>query len=595
MRAARSRRTSPWRRAASFAVAAVVLGGCGERRTTEPPPPPDTQAPTTPGDVQATATSGTRIQVTWQRATDDMAVTGYRVSRDGTLLRAVRDTTTVDSLLQPSVRHCYTVAAYDSAGNVSPPSAPSCATPIHPPPTAALTVPAGALAGATLTVDASASRAAEGAIVSYAFDFGDGSAPTVQAAASVEHRYDSIGTFTVTVLVTDDLGGSSGAADTTTIGLVVGAAVNVSRTPWISQSAASSLEPGGAIDVAWEDHGTDLMFARSTDGGATFSTPTYVVDPHGYWGADNDFSSGQARVRAAGGTLHVAWTLFDTYYGGAEIVHVRSTDGGTAFTDPVVVSTVDSLNSYASSLAADGDGSVFIAWADANLAGTGGSGIRHARSTDDGATFSAPRTLVLSGEAVCPDVAGSSATIGIGWTQGPFGTEQILFARSTDGAQTFGAPLAVDGVADKSWCPHLAGDAAGTIYAAWEEGAVLDRRILFAASSDGGVTFGAPVTLSAPGHDATCPSLAAGAGGHVYVSWTLMASPGVAGESYLVASSDGGGTFGPSLRVPDATPNPACVGLLALAADRLGLTWHAPPDVASQPEIFFAVAQLSVP
>ena len=591
----------PWlspslRRAASGALVAAALGGCGgDHRVTEPPPPPDTQAPTTPGAVQATTDGGTRIRVAWQRATDDVAVTGYRVARDGALLRTVHDTATVDSLLRPSFQHCYTVAAYDSAGNVSAPSAPSCATPIHPPPVAALAVAASAPAGATLTLEAGASRAAEGALVSYSFDFGDGSPPAVQASASAQHQYRTAGTFAVSVVVTDDLGGSDRAADTTTIGLVVGPAVNVSRTQWMSQGASPSLEAGGAIDVAWEDHGSNLMFARSTDGGATFSTPAYVIDPDGPWGAADDFSSGQARVVAAGGTIHIAWTLFDTYFGGAEIVHVRSTDGGATFSGPVVVSTVDSLNSYGSAMAADGDGTVFVIWADANLAGTGGSGIRYARSADDGAAFAGPATLVLSGEAVCPDVVGSSSAIGVAWTQGPFGTEQILFARSADGAQTFGTPLAVDGVAEKSWCPHLARDPAGAIVAAWEEGAVLSRRVLFAASTDGGASFGAPATLAVPGLEGTCPSVAVGAAGRVFVSWYAAASPSSPGDSYLVTSADGGRTFSPPLRVAAGAPGPMCVGLVALAADRVGLTWNTLPDAAMRSDVFFAVAQLSVP
>ena len=49
--------------------------------TPVPPPGPDTQAPTVPGNLTATAVSGSQIDLGWTAATDNVAVTEYRVER----------------------------------------------------------------------------------------------------------------------------------------------------------------------------------------------------------------------------------------------------------------------------------------------------------------------------------------------------------------------------------------------------------------------------------------------------------------------------------------------------------------------------------
>ena len=54
--------------------------------------------------------------------------------------------------------------------------------------------------------DGSASYDPDGPIVSYAWDFGDGKSAS---EASVKHTYTAVGTYTVTLTVTDDLGAAA--------------------------------------------------------------------------------------------------------------------------------------------------------------------------------------------------------------------------------------------------------------------------------------------------------------------------------------------------------------------------------------------------
>lgn len=85
-------------------------------------PPPDTTAPTPPTNLRSTS-ANTAITLSWTASTDDVAVMGYTVYRDGTKLRTTTSTTITDTGLARRTRYSYMVEAYDGAGNRSSPSA----------------------------------------------------------------------------------------------------------------------------------------------------------------------------------------------------------------------------------------------------------------------------------------------------------------------------------------------------------------------------------------------------------------------------------------------------------------------------------------
>lgn len=82
----------------------------------------DTQAPTTPAGLSASAASSSQINLSWTASTDNVAVAGYRIFRNGstTPLASVTTTTYQDTGVAASTSYSYTVAAFDAAGNVSP-------------------------------------------------------------------------------------------------------------------------------------------------------------------------------------------------------------------------------------------------------------------------------------------------------------------------------------------------------------------------------------------------------------------------------------------------------------------------------------------
>ncbi len=89
----------------------------------------DTQAPSVPTNLNATAVSGSQIDLTWTASTDDVGVTGYTIFRDGApIVPNVTTTTFQDTGLNSSTPYTYTVLAFDAAGNNSAQSAEDSAT-----------------------------------------------------------------------------------------------------------------------------------------------------------------------------------------------------------------------------------------------------------------------------------------------------------------------------------------------------------------------------------------------------------------------------------------------------------------------------------
>ncbi|MFM7063930.1 MAG: PKD domain-containing protein [Actinomycetes bacterium] len=124
--------------------------------------------------------------------------------------------------------------------------------------------------------DASASSDADGTVASYDWTFGDGSAGT---GVTTSHTYDAIGTYTVTLFVTDDQGAvgsttrsvvvtkvtTTASPATGPVGTVVTASVPCSpEDGWVDGAAAivSLVDFGGNVVVTTAVENTDPGTAR---------------------------------------------------------------------------------------------------------------------------------------------------------------------------------------------------------------------------------------------------------------------------------------------------------------------------------------------
>ena len=79
----------------------------------------DTQAPSTPGGLSASALSSSQVALSWLASTDNVGVAGYTVFRNGVKIGTVNGTSFSDSGLIASTTYTYSVRAFDVAGNIS--------------------------------------------------------------------------------------------------------------------------------------------------------------------------------------------------------------------------------------------------------------------------------------------------------------------------------------------------------------------------------------------------------------------------------------------------------------------------------------------
>jgi hypothetical protein len=112
----------------TYAVRAIDTAGLtgpstGTISVTTSTPPVDTTPPSAPGTLSASGTTQTQTTLSWGAATDDVAVAGYQVTRDGVLVPGtVTALSWTDTGLAPGSTHTYSVRAIDTSGLVGPSS-----------------------------------------------------------------------------------------------------------------------------------------------------------------------------------------------------------------------------------------------------------------------------------------------------------------------------------------------------------------------------------------------------------------------------------------------------------------------------------------
>jgi hypothetical protein len=269
--------------------------------------------------------------------------------------------------------------------------------------------------------------------------------------------------------------------------------------------------PDGAVYVLWQNNvkiagrrfpASDLRFARSADGGRTFSPAITVNDDAGGIPSSHTFHD---LAVAPDGAVWVSW------------IDSRAKDAARAARPP------------SASAPAAGHGHKHMG--DDDLPP---SEIRVAKSTDGGRTFGA--SLVVD-TAPCPGCRtslafGPDGAVYLAWRKEYGGdVRDVVVARLGAGAAAFSAPVRVHADA---WvfpaCPHtgpsLAVDARGRVHVGWYTGKAERQGLWYARSDDAGRTFGAPVAL-VTGADVTPSQVALSArGGEVLAAWDDRPVPG---------------------------------------------------------------------
>lgn len=374
--------------------------------------------------------------------------------------------------------------------------------------------------------------------------------------------------------------------------------------------ASVACGDNGTWIAAWWDEGLpvvqgkgvhDVLFARSTDGGASWSGPDYI-DPAA--GTIDNYDPSVATNGAEG------WLFTASRFIPVEGVFLfRSIDDGGTWSSPVQLSdAVDFTSLSGTSMSTDRNGVWVVAWTQ-QLPGSD-SEVYFVRSIDDGASWSAPAPLNEDAATdpyndydveLATDRSGNWVAT---WTRG----SSVVSARSSDNGQTW-SPYAYLGPG--FYGSSLATDREGNWVVAWSNA----NGAYFSRSQDNGSTWTAPSLIVSTEQNAGTLSLAVDS--IVYLEqgrWTVAMGNygynfgGTIGkeEDILVADSfDGGQSWDPpSLlnvngRKDAATASDANA---AIAVDGLGRTvavWESLGDLdgvmGTDGEIVFAVSDAVCP
>jgi chitodextrinase len=123
-------------------------GGSDPQRDPTVLRPPDSQPPSTPANLIATGAAG-RVDLTWDASSDNTAVIGYQVFRNGSFLSTSTSSAFSDTTVAAPAAYTYTVSAFDAAGNTSGLSNAVAITTEVPPDTQPPSVPGNLSANAT--------------------------------------------------------------------------------------------------------------------------------------------------------------------------------------------------------------------------------------------------------------------------------------------------------------------------------------------------------------------------------------------------------------------------------------------------------------
>jgi hypothetical protein len=320
-------------------------------------------------------------------------------------------------------------------------------------------------------------------------------------------------------------------------------------------AVGAALDAGGRLWLARVEN-QRLWVSRSDDGGRRFSQPVAVSSEPEEIVADAENRPKIAVARD--GTLLLSWTqsLPQKYAG--NIRFARSTDGGRNFSAPITLNDDGRITGHRfDSLATDGTGRVAVAWLDARdreaARETGvtfaGSSLYVTQSADNGAHFGANRAVAAHTCECCRTA--------LAWTsEGP-----VAFWRNLYGTNTRDFALAnldtgeVRRATDDEWqidaCPHhggsLAVDGRGALHLTWFTQGTTRQGLFYKRIAAGGES--PPMPLGDPAAQAGHVTVAA-AGNTVLITWREF--DGRVYVARAVHSTDGGVTWSAPLRLAES-------------------------------------------
>ena len=282
-----------------------------------------------------------------------------------------------------------------------------------------------------------------------------------------------------------------------------------------SSGPAIAIGPDDTLHIAWSDQSEGspaIFYARSTDGGVSFSLPIVVAG-----GLDVEARGAPTIAGGPNGAVAIAW---EEKRGGVWGIAFSHSADGENFGVPTLVGDPDATGDREQpTLAAGPEGTLYLAWRDLRVGESGG--IFFNRATAEGGFD--PETPVspfpeFQGDPVL--AVDGQGRVHLAWTDRRDGPRTIYYARADDSV-TFAAVRTVS--EEGSHIPSLAVDKDGGLHLAWAWPIAYVYHTHYAVSTDGGHTFSPEDMLNdgGPSVSVSPPNTAVGVSteGTVYVAF----------------------------------------------------------------------------
>jgi hypothetical protein len=362
--------------------------------------------------------------------------------------------------------------------------------------------------------------------------------------------------------------------------------LNFSKPINLSNGNASSMSPqiaasGNNVYVVWQDYtpgNYDIFLAKSTNGGHGFGTPINLSNDKG--------NSTEPSIAVAGNNVYVVWSDDTISPGISQVYFAKSTNGGATFSDPSNLGFSSHVSSSPKVAVGENNSTVYVTWVDGTLTHSGEVffKIYFKKSTAGGDEGTFGGLITIDPGTLYPytsstmDASGKSLLIA--WLENRTGNPGVFFSASADGGSSFGRPMYIasnnpeffkfdSGVALSgnnqyvAWSDNSTGDtfqthmirstnggasfsrsidlshnptgtvggylalaASGSgVYAVWDDNSTSNTKIHFTMSTNGGASFNKPIVISHTPGRSIAPTIRA-YGNNVYVAW-IDDSPGV--------------------------------------------------------------------
>jgi hypothetical protein len=307
-------------------------------------------------------------------------------------------------------------------------------------------------------------------------------------------------------------------------------AVNISN---VSSDAASPdmITTSDGVFAVWmetKSGKSDVFFSKSTDGGNTFAAPINLS-------GSSMGQSAYASFAVKDKDVYVVWQTSLT--GTASVYLTKSSDGGTTFSRPVMISDQSKLAAFPQ--IAVSDSHVYSAWLEKS--DNNSTNIVFAKSDDNAKSFGTPIPITQNlGNSGIPILLATGNQVYLSWEDNSKGNFEIFLDKSDDSGVSFHTPVVVSGTTGESGTPQII-VSGNNVYAVWMDNTSKIYDILFSKSTDGGKSFGTPVNISKLHADSGYPQFAV-SGNNIYVVWTQTISESNY-DIFFAKSSDNGDTF----------------------------------------------------